>query len=343
MFCCFHNKRGRSGAITYTFPPINQSVTFFLMKIPQIIVPILILLLSNHLVLAQVKIGDNLQTIDGSSLLELESTNRAFVLTRVTQDEMDAIIPLHGALVYNTDMQCVFMYDGNQWESLCNQGINITESDVMPVTNLEGDIWIDTSTNSVGIWNGTSFILIDKNPYRGSGTPSTMLIDNPLPGDLYVDITSGDLYTFNGTQWSIQGNGIQATNGITETETNAIELGGTLTKPTTIITDNTNTLSLQGLEISNATSNLVVVLDAPTGVLSTTTIPTLVQREQAVIVANHGQNQFSTPYPIIDGKKIDVYRNGVRIDFTVVDNNTIELAPDATCFQNDEIRIIQFF
>ena len=38
-----------------------------------------------HLGMAQVKIGDNLQTIDGASLLELESTSRTLVLTRVTQ------------------------------------------------------------------------------------------------------------------------------------------------------------------------------------------------------------------------------------------------------------------
>ena len=38
---------------------------------------------------AQVKIGNNPQNINLSSILELESTNKAFVITRVNSDECD--------------------------------------------------------------------------------------------------------------------------------------------------------------------------------------------------------------------------------------------------------------
>jgi hypothetical protein len=60
---------------------------------------------------AQIKIGDNPQNINAGSLLELESTNRAFVITRVTTVQMNAITPIEGAMVYNTDIQCLHYYD----------------------------------------------------------------------------------------------------------------------------------------------------------------------------------------------------------------------------------------
>jgi len=69
--------------------------------------------------LSQVKIGDNPQNIDASSILELESSSRVFIITRVNSSEMNTITPLRGALVYNTDEQCVFYYDGGQWSNLC--------------------------------------------------------------------------------------------------------------------------------------------------------------------------------------------------------------------------------
>jgi len=64
---------------------------------------------------AQVKIGDNPQNIDAASVLELESSDKVLVITRVTTAQMNAITPLQGALVYNTDLQSVHYYDGTMW------------------------------------------------------------------------------------------------------------------------------------------------------------------------------------------------------------------------------------
>ena len=69
---------------------------------------------------AQVKIGDNPQNIDAASILELESTTGALVITRVTTAQMNGITPLQGAVVYNTDENCVFYYEGTAWANLCN-------------------------------------------------------------------------------------------------------------------------------------------------------------------------------------------------------------------------------
>ncbi|MBJ2175349.1 hypothetical protein JBL43_13935, partial [Aureibaculum sp. A20] len=81
----------------------------------------LFLLLISSAVYGQVKIGDNPNTIDTFSLLELESSNKAFVLTRVSNIEMNNMTPLNGALVYNTDEKCIFQYAGT-WTNLCDTG-----------------------------------------------------------------------------------------------------------------------------------------------------------------------------------------------------------------------------
>ncbi len=70
----------------------------------------------------QVKIGDNPQNIDPSAVLELESTTKTLIITRVTTAQMEAIAPSVGALVYNTDLDCVHYYNGAAWVNLCVEG-----------------------------------------------------------------------------------------------------------------------------------------------------------------------------------------------------------------------------
>ena len=80
------------------------------------------LLLSSISLFSQVKIGENPGLINSNSILELKSSEKVFVLTRVNATQMNLISPLEGALVYNTDSQCIFQYNGIIWESLCNNG-----------------------------------------------------------------------------------------------------------------------------------------------------------------------------------------------------------------------------
>nr|WP_299488840.1 hypothetical protein [uncultured Allomuricauda sp.] len=67
----------------------------------------------------QIKIGDNPQALDPSSVLELESSSRVLVITRVSDAQMNTISPLPGALVYNTDQGCIHYYDGTDWINIC--------------------------------------------------------------------------------------------------------------------------------------------------------------------------------------------------------------------------------
>jgi hypothetical protein len=63
--------------------------------------------------------------------------------------------------------------------------------------------------------------------------------------------------------------------------------------------------------------------------------------EQFVITAVDGQLFFTTPLPITNIQKIDVYRNGARISFTQINATTIQIEKEATCYLGDEIRIVQ--
>ena len=67
----------------------------------------------------QIKIGDNPQNIDPASVLELESTSRVLVITRLTDAQMNSLSPLRGALVYNTSQECLHYFDGTNWINMC--------------------------------------------------------------------------------------------------------------------------------------------------------------------------------------------------------------------------------
>ncbi|BFP39804.1 hypothetical protein FGF1_06490 [Flavobacteriaceae bacterium GF1] len=97
---------------------------------------------------AQVKIGDNPQNINPTSLLELESTSSALVITRVSEAQMTGMAPLRGALVYNTDEECVFYYNGNEWFNLCEDEGSVNVS--LEVINDEL-VLTDSSDNAVSI------------------------------------------------------------------------------------------------------------------------------------------------------------------------------------------------
>jgi integrin beta 8 len=220
----------------------------------------------------QIKIGDNVSTIDGTSILELESSSKVLVLTRLTNVEMLDLNPLAGGMVYNTDTGCIHSYNGFNWISLCEGGSN----NFSFVDNNDGTFTINYS-------DGTSF-------------------------------TSSNLTGPQGDTGPIGADG----NGIASTANNG---DGTFT-----------------LTFDDGTTFTSSDLTGPAGTDGT---GAGAEQEQIVVLANDGQRQFTTPAPIDDRDKIQVYRNGVRIAFTTLGPNTIELESDITCYQNDTIRIVQ--
>lgn len=310
-------------------------------------------LIINITVYGQIKIGDNPGIMDlDNSILELESTDKVLVITRMDNLAMISITPKHGALVYNTTNECIYTYTGTTWKSLCDGSTsatttNITRATTAPTGINTGDFWIDTdNNNNVSIWDAANsiWIPIDTNPTRGSGIPTVLTAANPSAGDIYVDETTGLIYAYDGTTWISSGTTLTANNGIT-IDNDVIQLGGVLTMPTTIATNGTDTIAITGLEENtDITNNDIVVVNNTTGILTRTPFSN-VFREEVIDLNATINDQVDFTFALkTNTEKVNVYRNGVRIDFTLNEStSTVTLEPEASCYVGDQIRIVQFY
>ena len=206
-----------------------------------------------------------------------------------------------------------------------------------------GDLYVDEATGHVYTFNGTT------NAWESQHETLTSLAletnDNGSPTDISDDYDQLVYTNENKVTNSIDiGALVKANNGLSVVA-GTVELGGTLTKPTTITTSATNTLTITGLPEETAFSpneDQVVVLDQPSGVIKRTSLAALsVQKEKVWVAANDGDTDFDTPLTITSIEKINVFRNGARVGFTAVDTDTIKLETEATCYKGDEIRIVQ--
>lgn len=116
---------------------------------------------------------------------------------------------------------------------------------------------------------------------------------------------------------------------------------GNLSAPAFIGTNATNTFAITGLQNGNTQTDHVVTIDPVTGVLRKSPVSSMLKEEQMIHMAASGQTNFTTPMPITDIDKINVFRNGVRIGAVVVNPNTITLEAGVICEAGDEIRIVQ--
>ena len=222
----------------------------------------------------------------------------------------------------------------------------------------EGDlVWVkeygNTKLPTLIIYNGLNWQPVnnDMDPTNELGlivvannTEKEVKFPAPVIGDQVWNQTCECIEVYNGLMWvsSTQSSTITVSNGLTKVGNN-LKLGGNLNEPTEIVTDIKNTLAIKGLETSTNNEDQIIVRDKNTGILKQKLLSTLTQQTQVVIIAADGQLEFSTPLNITSTDKIDVYRNGVRIDFTAVDATTIKLEPEAICYKNDKIRIVQIY
>ncbi|SEM08237.1 hypothetical protein SAMN04488008_10923 [Maribacter orientalis] len=120
---------------------------------------ILLIMLTIPTVFGQIKIGDNPQNIDPASVLELESSSKVLVITRVSTLEMEAITPQRGGIVYNTDTECIHYYDGTQWINLCD-AVNFTITND-PIINNRATIEITQTADGYNLEIAKNGILGD--------------------------------------------------------------------------------------------------------------------------------------------------------------------------------------
>ncbi|WP_156102269.1 hypothetical protein [Muricauda sp. MAR_2010_75] len=217
----------------------------------QIVFLIVTLLLFSSLK-AQVKIGNNPQNLDPASVLELESSNRVLVITRVTTAQMSTISPLPGALVYNTDEECIHYYNGVEWINICealdnsftvrSEAVFNTAPDsrdstvVVTQTETPDGINYNFEVNQItgdNVYNGTLF---------GSDlAPQTVGVRELQNGGVGLEkledgTLAGQLMQWNGTDWTL----------ISEADISVTELDGVVGNEVTNVTDGTLTRSGAG-------------------------------------------------------------------------------------------------
>ena len=113
----------------------------------------LLIVIFLNFAVSQIKIGDNPQNLDSSSLLELESTSKVLVINRMNSSQMQLLTPLAGALVYNTDINCLHYYDGTSWNNICQ---NNTMEAISIVNNGDGTYTIDNGVDPPFIINSNN-------------------------------------------------------------------------------------------------------------------------------------------------------------------------------------------
>lgn len=190
---------------------------------------------------SQVKIGNNPATINSNSLLELESTNKTFVMPRMTSIQMMNIVnPLEGSLIFNNSDSSVYIYRKAGWRKLnyfngsnalyvnstgdtIKMGRNLTEDTKIGLNNKnliykksnynssqDSVVLILTKNSNVGI--GTSYphlsSILELNSTTQGFLPPRMTyaqrdaIVNPAAGLIIFNTEMQCLNYFNGTYWN---------------------------------------------------------------------------------------------------------------------------------------------
>lgn len=226
-------------------------------------------------------------------------------------------------------------------------------NELIPPYNFGDLVWVKnygTNKNTtLVIWEGNNWEPVNED-YDATNELGFTVVENNIARDLeYPNPKTGDrvwnksykcIQIFDGFWVSIT---TQASNGLSKNG-DTLKLGGVLTESTKITTDATNTLAIKGLQSSIKNDDDIIVIDKNTGVLKKTSLATITsdtQIKEIIIYAIDGQLEFPTPLDISSTEKINVFRNGINISFTAINNRTIKLEPEAICYKNDKIRIVQ--
>lgn len=292
-----------------------------------------LLIVSIVTVRAQNKIGDNPGSIMPGSILELESLSKGLRLPRIVLNDtslwsLDGT-PVSGMLIFNESGNAakgLYYWDMNKskWENIVNT------SDLVALIATNTSVANNSTGNKLTTTvNGVTSIGVDiiKNN-------SLSMVNGVLTSNVNGVSTSSGVNVLSSAS-----NGLSSTNG-------NVQLGGALTTPATLATSATNTLAFTGLRNGNLATDSLLVVAPNTGIvrkISSNVLSGINVLKSIEFATSDGQKRFATPSAITDISKIQVYRNGINVEFNQVDAAHIELETQATCYANDEVKIIQLF
>jgi len=79
-----------------------------------------------------------------------------------------------------------------------------------PAKKIKGQLWYDTLTNQIKVWNGSTFKPV------GSSTVAATRPTNVNAGDMWFDTGNGQLYVYSGTSWQLIGPTTVSGSGVTQ-------------------------------------------------------------------------------------------------------------------------------
>jgi len=79
-----------------------------------------------------------------------------------------------------------------------------------PAKKIKGQLWYDTLTNQIKVWNGSTFKPV------GSSTVGTTRPTSVNAGDMWFDTGNGQLYVYSGTGWQLIGPTTVSGTGVTQ-------------------------------------------------------------------------------------------------------------------------------
>jgi len=118
---------------------------------------LLLLIFINSIAFAQVGVGTS--TPNASAALDVQSTTKGFLLPRMTETQITAIVdPAEGLLVYCTDCspKGIYMFDGLLFNNMVGGSTSIVNSSGTLVTGGAGAIWMDRNLGASQVATSSS-------------------------------------------------------------------------------------------------------------------------------------------------------------------------------------------
>ena len=156
-------------------------------KINKISLLFFLLILFNFQICAQnIAITDDAgYTANSSAMLDVKSTTKGMLVPRLTTNQRENVsIPATGLLVFDTNLQCFFYYNGTAWVNLLatSDYAGGPDASLFTVLNLEGD-------TIFAVYPGGVRINVDNRPEKISGSKGGFAV-----GGFSSKLTSGQDY-----------------------------------------------------------------------------------------------------------------------------------------------------
>lgn len=166
----------------------------------------------------------------------------------------------------------------------------------------------------------------------GSNTTDSVMVVDPTSGQVKF-ISASSLF-----------NALTFGNGLTKTG-NTVELGGDLSKSTTIGTTATNTLKITGLQSGNLGTDSLVVVNGD-GTLKKVQAESLLQSGNESYTATAGQASFTVTGMPATASKVYVWRNGAKLlattDYSTVAGSVTLVSSIATLVEAGDLIEVQW-